>query len=154
MNARLTKLIQGCKAPVFLLMLPLGLTNAADLHQTGAAGELRDCIAQARGTAAVAGCEKQAQLSLKKRNEHLSAAIRARLNRSQLVIFERSATAWQTFFEQETGMLDLSLAQRTDGLGASLRPGAVTRLYEQREQQLREHLHNLSRKKTRPRYNP
>jgi hypothetical protein len=92
----------------------------------------------------VATCEKQAQSLLKENIDRLSAAIRTRLNQSQRAIFDSSASAWQAFFEHEQTMLELSLGQRRDGLGPNLRSGAVTLLYEQREQQLREHLHNLS----------
>ena len=54
--ARQTKHVQRYKAAVFVLLFPLGLSHAGD--------GLRDCIAQARGSIAVAVCEKQAQLSL------------------------------------------------------------------------------------------
>jgi hypothetical protein len=126
------------------LMLPLSLVQAADSNHPQPSNALRDCIAAAGGSAAVATCEKQAQSVLKKNIESLSAAIRTRLNQAQRTVFDRSADAWQAFFEHEKAMLELSLGQRRDGLGPNLRSGAVTLLFEQREQQLREHLHNLS----------
>jgi hypothetical protein len=127
-----------------LLMIPLSLAPAADSNRAQPPGSLRDCIVQARDAAAVATCEKQAQSVLVNNIESLSAAIRTRLNQSQRAIFDSSASAWQAFFEHEQTMLELSLGQRRDGLGPNLQSGAVTLLYEQREQQLREHLHNLS----------
>ena len=52
--------------------------------------------------------------------------------------------AWEAYLDSETALLDLTLAKRRDGLGPSLRPGAITQLYEARDRQLLEHLHNLS----------
>jgi len=141
---RLTKPTRGCKRFVLALMIPLSLVQAAGSNRPPPESALRDCIAQARDSAAVANCEKQAQSVLKEHIEGLSAAIRLHLNQSQREVFDRSASAWQTFFEHETALLELSLGQRRDGLGPKLRSGAITLLYEQRERQLREHLHNLS----------
>ena len=57
--------------------------------------------------------------------------------------------------EAQTAIQELTLSQRGDGLGEKLLPGAVTLLYEQRERQLREHLHNLSsRLREPPKRNP
>lgn len=81
---------------------------------------------------------------MKKRIEQLSAEIRTRLDARQRLVFDRNVEAWQAFFQQEIAMLDLSLGARGDGLGPSLRTGAISLLFEQREQQLREHLHNLT----------
>jgi hypothetical protein len=127
-----------------VLVIPLSLAQAAGSDRPQPPNALRECIAQARDAAAVANCEKQAQSVLKENIERLAAAIRMRLNQSQHAVFDSSASAWQAFFEHEQAMLELSLRQRRDGLGPSLQSGAVTLLYEQREQQLREHLHNLS----------
>ena len=106
--------------------------------------DLRDCIAQAQDAAAVMACEVTQQAVLKARIERWSAGIRNRLDTRQRQVFEHNAKAWQAFVESEISMLDLTLDLRDDGLSAKLRPGAVTRLYEDRERQLREHLHNLS----------
>ena len=133
---RQTKHVQRCKAVVLVLLFPLGLSHAGD--------GLRDCITRARGSVAVAVCEKHAQLSLQEDIKRLSAAIRAQLNQSQRHIFDQSTAAWQAFLQHETTMQELTLSQRADGLGDKLLPGAVTLLYEQRERQLRQHLHNLS----------
>jgi hypothetical protein len=141
-DARLSTLIQGCRATVLILLFPLGSAHAGD--------GLRDCIAQARDSAAMTACEKQAQLSLREDIKRLSAAILAKLNPSQRMVFDQSAAAWQTFLQHETAMQELTLSQRGDGLGDRLLPGAVTLLYEQRERQLREHLHNLSAKPRNP----
>ena len=141
-DAGLRTLIQRCRATVLILLLPLGLTHASD--------GLRDCIAQARDSTAMTTCEKQAQLSLREDIKRLSAAIRAKLNPSQRTVFDKSTAAWQTFVHHETAMQELTLSQRADGLGDKLLPGAVTLLYEQRERQLREHLHNLSAKLRNP----
>lgn len=141
-DARPSTLIQGCRATALILLLPLGSTHAGD--------GLRDCIAQARDSAAMTTCERQAQLSLREDIKRLSAAIRAKLNPSQRAVFDQSTAAWQTFLQHETAMQELTLSQRGDGLGDRLLPGAVTLLYEQRERQLREHLHNLSAKPRNP----
>jgi hypothetical protein len=82
-------------------------------------------------------------VAIRKSIEQLSVEIRARLDARQRLVFDRNVKAWQTFFEQEVAMLDLSLQARGDGLGPALRTGAITQLFEQREKQLREHLHNL-----------
>ena len=144
MTARLTKRIRWCKASVALLAFALSLIAAAEPSASAGADVLRDCIAGAKNATAIGACEHQQQLRLNARIDRLSGAIQAQLDARQRLVFERSSSAWRTFVEQEKAMLDLSLGLRADGLGPSLQPGAVTRLYEQREQQLREHLHNLS----------
>lgn len=140
MAARLTKAAGRCKGSAALLLACIGVATAA-----GAAEErdLRDCVAQADGAAAVASCERRQQESLKDRIDRWTRAIPVHLDRKARLAFERNATAWQTFFDSEVRMLQLTLQNRRDGLGGSLYSGAVTRLYEQRERQLREHLHNL-----------
>ena len=82
--------------------------------------DLRECIARARDAGSIAGCENQEQAALKTRIEHLSASIRTRLDSPQRLIFERSAKAWQAFFEHEVAMLELSLeaAKRRSGTQA------------------------------------
>jgi rhamnose utilization protein RhaD (predicted bifunctional aldolase and dehydrogenase) len=140
--ARPRKRVRWRKVAVFLLLFPFGLIQAGD--------GLRDCIAQARDSAAMTACEKQAQQSLKQDIKRLTAAIRAKLSESQRMIFDQSTAAWQTFVQHETAMQELTLSQRGDGLGDRLLPGAVTLLYEQREHQLREHLHNLTAKLRNP----
>jgi hypothetical protein len=142
--ARLTKPTARCKALITLGTLLLALNVAADNPQSGAGSTLRDCVAQARNPASIAACEQRELASLKSRIDELGAAINARLDNRQRLIFERDVQAWQAFLDSEIALLDLSLKQRQDGLGTALRPGAVNRLYEQREQQLREHLHNLT----------
>ena len=144
MTVRLTKPTRWRKRYLLALMIPFSLVQAADSSRAQPPGSLRDCIAAARGSAGVANCEKQAQSVLKENIERLSTAIRTHLNQAQRTVFDSSASAWQAFFEHEKAMLELSLGQRRDGLGPKLQLGAVTLLYEQREQQLREHLHNLS----------
>ena len=105
---------------------------------------LRDCVAKARDPQAVAACERREQTALEGRVEALNATIRERLDSSGRLLFERNVEAWLAFFDSERAMLELSLARRADGLGATLGVGALNQLYEQRERQLREHLHNLN----------
>ena len=105
---------------------------------------LRTCVAAARDAAAVTACELKAQAELRARIAQSSAAILNRLDARQRVVFERNTTAWEAYLVSETTLLDLTLAKRRDGLGSSLRPGAITQLYEARDRQLLEHLHNLS----------
>lgn len=142
MNARLTKPATRCKA--HLICAAVALASPAAANPAVEAADLRDCIAQARDAGAVAACERTEQAVLQARIERWSTAIRGRLDAQQRLIFELSEKAWQAFVDSETAMLDVTLALRKDGLAARLRPGAVTRLYEERERQLREHLHNLS----------
>lgn len=125
------------------LLLPLAVAAASAPTPRPTTNALRDCVASASGPAAIGACEKRQQAALKKSIEQLSAEIRAHLDTPQRLVFDRNINAWQAFFQQEVALLDLSLGMRGDGLGPSLRTGAITLLFEQREQQLREHLHNL-----------
>jgi len=142
--ARLTKRNRWCKASTAFLLLPLAVAAASAPNPRPTTNALRDCIASASGPAAIGACEKRQQAVLKRSIEQLSAEIRARLDTPQRLVFDRNVNAWQTFFQQEIALLDLSLGIRGDGLGPSLRTGSITLLFEQREQQLREHLHNLT----------
>ena len=151
MAARLTKRNRWCKASAAFLLLPLAIAAASAPNPRPTTNALRDCIASASGPAGISACEKRQQAALKKSIEQLSAEIRARLDTPQRLVFDRNVNAWQAFFQQEIALLDLSLGMRGDGLGPSLRTGSITLLFEQREQQLREHLHNLmSAKRTAP----
>lgn len=140
MLRRLTKPTPSCKALVGALAVFAGSVVLGDT----ASKLLRDCVTRAGSAAAISTCEQQHQSRLKQSIRRLTAAIRARLDRHQRQIFDRSAEAWRNFLNRESVMVNLSLGQRTDGLGPKLAQGSITRLYEQREQQLREHLHNLS----------
>jgi len=142
--ARLTNTTRRCQAFAALATLLFGTAGAAAPQRPDAPVTARECVAEARTPAAMAACEREAQVALKARIEQLSDAIRARLDARQRLVFERSAEAWQTFVGREQGMLELSLGRRGDGLGPTLLPGAVSELYETRERQLREHLHNLN----------
>ena len=123
-----------------LLAIGAGAQTPAQSSLTG----LRDCVAEARDPKAVTACEQREQTALKERIETLSATIRGQLDAGGRIVFERNVEAWLGFFDSERAMLELSLARRADGLGATLGVGALNQLYEQRERQLREHLHNLN----------
>lgn len=143
MDARLTKQKARCKTSVALASL---LTAAAAAEPPPLAAQddaLRRCIAGAHSAAGIADCERREQATLKARIAELSTAIRARLDARQRQVFERNSGAWLAYVDSEVAMLGLSLGGRRDGLGPSLQTGAVTLLYEARERQLREHLHNL-----------
>ena len=144
MPERLTKPNTGCKARLFLVAALLCATGATAAPPDTGPIDLRACIAGAQSGAALAACEAQAQAELKQRIQEMTTAIRQRLDAEQRLIFERNISAWQAFFDSEAAFLELSLGLRPDQLGRKLKPGAITQLYEQREQQLREHLHNLS----------
>ncbi len=144
MPERLTKPNTGCKARFFLVAALLCTTGATAAPPDPGPIDLRACIASAQSGAALAACETQAQAVLQQRIQEIMTAIRQRLDTEQRLIFERNVRAWQAFFESEVTLLELSLGLRPDQLGPKLKPGAITRLYEQREQQLREHMHNLS----------
>jgi hypothetical protein len=130
-----------CKATLVVSTLLLAVHALAD--PVPARAGLRDCIARAPDAAAVLACEVNEQAALKVRIKQSTAAIRSRLDARQRQLFERNSGAWQAFCDSETAMIGLTLDLRGDGLGTALRPGAITRLYEERERQLREHLHNL-----------
>jgi hypothetical protein len=104
---------------------------------------LRACIGEARDSGAIAACEANAQQELRDRIERWTRAIRVLLDNRERPAFDRSVEAWQLWFQRESELLELTLDQRRDGLGPRLRSGAITQLYEERERQLREHLHNL-----------
>ncbi len=127
---------------------------AANCGDPGDTSGLRQCISEAHSASAISQCEQQTQAVLRARIDQLSGAIRSRLPPSLRREFDGGSEAWQTFFEHENHMLSISFQRRADGLGPMLRPGAVTRLLEQREQQLREHLHNLSLVGHSPRQEP
>jgi len=137
MDARLTKARRRCKSCLALAVL---LTAPAGAEPTS----LRDCVAAAADPVTAAACERREQLALKERIAGLSAAIRTRLDPHQRLVFQRSSEAWQVFVDSESAMLALTLGQRRDGLGPGLQPAALTLLYEERERQLKAHLHNLS----------
>ncbi len=107
--------------------------------------QLRDCVARAASPQAVAACERREQDALRQRIDFLGTAITEHLDGHDLVLFERNVAAWQAYFDSEQTLLGLTLERRVDGLGSALRQGGINRLYEQRERQLREHLHNLKR---------
>jgi hypothetical protein len=141
--ASLTKLKAVCKAFVVLMTLAPGLVWAGNPPASDRQS-LRECIAQSANVSAVASCERAQQRALASRIEQLTTSIRNRLPAQQRPAFSRNIRAWQAFFDAERKLLEFSLAARPDGLGGKLLPGAVSLLYEQRERQLREHLHNLS----------
>lgn len=140
--ARLTKGPAACKALVCALAVILA--NPAPAVEPSDETDLRRCVEAARDAAAVAACELTAQAALRQRIARWSAAIEQRLPAHERVLFARNREAWEAFLASETALLDATLAARRDGLAAHLRPGALTRILEQRETQLREHLHNLS----------
>lgn len=105
---------------------------------------LRQCVSTAGGADAVAQCESRHQQWLRERIEVLGSALLKRLDAAERALLERNIAAWEAYYAQEIALTDLALGKRADGLGPRLRPGAVSRLLEQREQQLREHLHSLS----------
>ena len=142
MRARLTKPASGCKMSIALAGLLLTIGAGAQTPAQSSLTGLRDCVSKARDPQAVAACEQREQAALKERVEALSAAIREQLGSSDRLMFRRNVEAWLGFFDSERAMLELSLARRADGLAATLGVGALNRLYEQRERQLREHLHN------------
>lgn len=106
--------------------------------------DLRGCVAKASSPLAVTACEQHEQNALRKRISVLKKAIGARLDGRENLLFDRNMAAWQAYFDSEEALLGLTLERRADGLGSTLRAGGINRLYEQREHQLREHLHNLN----------
>lgn len=144
MDARLTKAAWRCQIYLSLTVLLLARPAAGESAPPPAPSTLRECVARAADLPAVAACEKREQVALKARITELSAAIRTRLDQRQRQVFDRNSDAWQAFLDSEVAMLGLSLSQRSDGVAPGLRASALTLMYEVRERQLREHLHNLS----------
>jgi hypothetical protein len=141
MATRLTKRLGPCKGLVAAGLIGIALPAPADEASEQAA--LRACVEQAAGLAAVNACEHRHQEMLLQRITSLRQRIRQQLPTRDRQRFDRNIEAWQQWLDSEKTMLELTLLGRSDGLGASLYPGALTRLYEERVRQLREHLHNL-----------
>lgn len=141
MSDRLTKGGRWRKGAVLAAMLaPITpWTVAAQDPQR----DLRDCVAAARDARGVAACEKGQQAVLRDRIERWTSALSTQLDARQNALLQRNSRAWQAFFDSELALLEVSLQRRNDGMGAALKPGAVTRLLEERERQLREHLQNI-----------
>jgi uncharacterized protein YecT (DUF1311 family) len=145
MQARLTKPRRRRKTlsqPLLIALLAV-LSSTAAADGQGAAA-LRDCVAGAASAEAVAACEAAHQQRLHRRIEILSDALQERLAPAQRRGLEQNIAAWQAYFGQAVALLDITLKARGDGLAARLRPGLISRLLEQREQQLREHVQNLA----------
>ena len=143
MPRSLTKPLGRCKG-LLLLVIPAATAAAQPPPFDGSREALRKCVANAVTTAAVDHCETNWQSILLQRIGALNDAIANRLNARQRIAFEQNIQAWQAFVKHEKAMIELTTQQRRDGLGPQLRNGAVSQLYEQRERQLREHLHNLT----------
>lgn len=144
MLARLTKPGPTCKSPVIALVAAAfcfqPLAHAAEKMTPS---ELRDCVRSAGSAAGVAQCEERHQQWLRHRIDVLTGELFEQLPPDDHPVLERNVEGWKRYFDQEVSLLDLTLKARSDGLGPRLRPGVISRLLEQREQQLREHLHNL-----------
>jgi uncharacterized protein YecT (DUF1311 family) len=159
MAARLTKPADRRKVSLVVLLLQ-GSAAAAGASLPETPPSLRDCVAGAQNATAMAACERQEQGRLKGHVAELAAAIRAQLDARQRLVFDRNHAAWLAFLDSEIAMLELSMGQRGDGLGPVLQASAITLIYETRERQLQQHLHNLNlsrppRSKTsRPAANP
>ena len=144
MSARLTKPSPRCKSAALALVVAIcstpPLANAAEKMTPSA---LRDCVRAAGTAAGVAECEARHQQWLRERIETLTGTLRKQLPPAQHPLLDRNVTAWNSYFDREVELLDLTLKSRSDGLASRLRPGVISRLLEQREQQLREYVHNL-----------
>ena len=145
MPASLTKRPHRCKISLVLTLLATGAT--AQPQSDTSQQSLRDCVVAAKNAAAINNCEQTWQTKLLQRVHKLNNAINNRLDTRQRLLFEQNIAAWKAFVERERAMIELSTHQRLDGLGPQLRNGAISQLYEQRERQLREHLHNLATRK-------
>ncbi len=125
------------------MLIALSTDIAAQAPVDKVQQSLRDCVGNATTAAAIDQCETRWQTTLLQRIDDLNTAIIAQLDRRQRAAFDQNVQAWRRFVEHEIAMITLSTRSRADGLGTRLRSGAISRLYEQREHQLREHLHNL-----------
>lgn len=140
---RLTKPATPCKT--LLAGILCAVTTGAAAVPPGEETDLRDCIAAAATPAAITACETTRRAAVEARIERWTAAIHERLGGRDRLTFERNVAAWQAFLESEKALLALTFRARRDGLGPQLEIGAVSRLYEDRERQLREHLDSLRR---------
>ncbi|MCB1800931.1 MAG: hypothetical protein KDI82_04495 [Gammaproteobacteria bacterium] len=141
MGDRLTKRDGWRKGAV--LVGVLGLSSPWTATAQDPQQDLRDCVAAARDARGVAACEKGQQAVLRDRIERWTSALSTELDARQNALLQRNSRSWQAFFDSELALLEVSLQRRNDGMGAALKPGAVTRLLEERERQLREHLQNI-----------
>jgi hypothetical protein len=141
MAARLTKRHCPCKglvvAGLICFSVPVPANEAAERSA------LRACVEKASGLAAVNACEQQHQTLLLERMTSLRELIRQRLPTQARQRFDSNIAAWQQWLASEKAMLEITLLGRSDGLGASLYAGELTRIYEERVRQLRDHLHSL-----------
>lgn len=144
MPARLTKGAYrrktGAGAAALLALLFHATVAAAEAPRPAT---LRECVSAAGSAEAVLQCEVRHQQWLRERIELLGDALRKQLPPGQHPKLQANIRAWETYYKQEVALLDLTLERRSDGLASRLRPGVISRLLEQREQQLREYLHNL-----------
>lgn len=105
--------------------------------------EIRNCIAGADSAAALAVCEQQGLAAWKKRVEQLHQALLTRLPVALRTPYGAAHEAWEEHRQREFGWIDLSFAQRSDGLAAPLAAGAKTELLRQRAALLTGYLANL-----------
>jgi hypothetical protein len=144
MSGRLTKPGPRCKSSALALAAAIFSTSPlADAAETMTPSALRDCVRAAVTAAGVAACEARHQQWLRERIETLTGTLRTQLPPAQHPLLDRNVAAWNSYFDQEVELLDLTLKARSDGLASRLRPGVISRLLEQRERQLREYVHNL-----------
>lgn len=144
MPARLTNGAKWCKTRLAVAAsIVLAMQISANASPNERSSRLRDCVSTAASAEAVLQCEVQHQRWLRRRIDELGDALRQQLPADRHPALQENIRAWRTYYEREVALLDLTLARRGDGLAPRLRPGVISRLLEQREQQLREHLHNL-----------
>lgn len=144
MLARLTKPDLTCKSTgLALIAAVFGMLPHAHAAEKMTPTTLRECVRTAGSAEGIAQCEARHQQWLRERIEMLTNAIVEHLPPAEQPLLESNVAAWNSYFDQEVALLDLTLKARSDRLASRLRPGVISRLLEQREQQLREHLHNL-----------
>jgi hypothetical protein len=141
MAARLTKRHCPCKGLIVAGLIWCSVAVPAD--EAAERTALRACVEKASGLVAVNACEQQHQKLLLERMTSLRELIRQRLSTQDRRRFDSNVEAWQQWLASEKAMLDITLLGRSDGLGASLYAGELTRIYEERVRQLRDHLHSL-----------
>lgn len=136
----LTKPRATCKNGLFVLA---ALSASAIDARSSEHEKVRACVAQAGSLAGMALCERRYADALSARTKRLEGSIRSRLAPSQRERFDRSVRAWRQFLDEERKLLEITMAQRPDGLGPGLLPGAINELREQRIGQLEVHLRSL-----------
>ena len=94
--------------------------------------DTRECVRAASDPVAIASCEKDAQARARQSMTASLLWLGNRMPPEQVTLLTETQARWEAYFDLEQRLLAASAGQRSDGLGAPLREGLLTRLLEQR----------------------